>query len=793
MKRTWSAFTVGFFLIISLGIAFFLYIWRQLPVFSISDHRFRPSGFFLLLVTGAIFVLLWSSWRILAKIESRKQIALQPYLLMDGLIPYFPLGLFLLSPLLLNFYITNTDLKVRLQYLMLIALIYAVYLKLCQLGSQFAWKEKWERGVERFSALPMRKKLVILFAAAFILYNIATLCMVSRGFAYTGDEPYYLMTTTSLYQDQDINVANNYSQNDHFQFYPREIYPNLRLRAYARFGRKGTDYAYPISQPGTSVLILPFFWLSRFFSGRAIIFILKGSLSLWAVLLGLQIYLYSREHWKKEQLSLILWLIYSFSAPVLFYAIHIYPAAPIALFSFYIYRKVRSSDPLKLWHYFFLGFLLSLFFWFGLKFNMIFWPLLLVSIYFMIKIHRAGWKIIAFLFFPFLSLGLNYYYIYALYGTFNPIAIYEGVVTSSTLQNYKEIILNTPIMLRIDTFLDYFLGQRDGLLLYSPLYFFAFLGFIEVYRRSKKDLLALIFIAFPFILNYAFFAHRQGGCPQGRVLAPLSWVGILFVGYFLAHNHKRIYSTLFRLSCLASLIIPVLLLRQPAFLYQPTTHEYTFRGADLFISLSNLNFYLPGLLPSFPKINNLGYIPNYVWLGLILLLAAGYIYKKDLNLPPRSSIRVAFIFPVIIILFLWLSLYPRLTLLHPTEASYSPGKSLGFYGLERHSRMLNPGEFHLTRDNYHYTFNFTSWREIKNLKLTFGSLEGHYKITVKLFDLILFQDETHKNILTKTFPFPEKYPYKNTLLYQIQVKLERVSGPTPQEIPYLFSIYPDNK
>ena len=717
MKKIWSAFTLGFFLILSLGMAFFLYLWRQLPVFSISDHRFRPSWLFLILVTGAIFVLLWSSWRILARIESRKQLALHPYLLMEGLIPYFPLSLFLLSPLLLNFYLTSQDLRIRLKYLMIISLVYAVYLKLSQLSDYFSWKEKYGKGLNKFASLSMRKKLVILFTAAFVVYNIATLCMVSQGFAYTGDEPYYLMTTTSLYQDQDINVANNYIQNDHFQFYPREIYPKLRLQAYARFGQKGTDYAYPISQPGTSVLILPFYWLSRFFSGRTLIFILKGSLSLWAVFLGLQIYLFSREHWKKEQISLILWLIYSLSAPVLFYAIHLYPAIPIALFSLYIYRKVRSPVPLKLWHYFFLGFLLSLFFWFGLKFNMIFWPLLLVSIYFMIKNHHAGWKIIGFLFFPFLSLGLNYYYIYALYGTFNPIAIYEGVVTSSTLQNYKDIILHTPLMLRIDTFFDYFLSQRDGLLLYSPLYFFAFLGIVEVYRRSKKDLFALMLIAFPFILNYAFFAHRQGGCPQGRVLAPISWVGILLVGYFLAHNQKRIYSGLFRLTCLVSLVIPVLLLRQPAFLYQPTTHEYTFRGGELFISLSNLYFYLPGLLPSFPKINNLGYLPNTIWLGLIVLLVMGYIYKKDLNLPSRSSLRVACIFPVIIILFLWFSLYPRLTLLFPTEASFSPGKSLGFYALERHSRMINPGEFLLTRDNYLYTFNFTSCREIKNLKL----------------------------------------------------------------------------
>ncbi len=779
------------FLPSSLGIANFIYLFTRTASFTILEHSFHPSALYLVIASALILASLYFLWIILARWEYRALDGDYSYLLREDLITFFPLCLTLLSPFMLKFYLTASDLKLRLNILAAIIILAAVCLKLIQLNRHQALKPVLDRAIKNFESLSRKKKLLLLFLISFVLYNLCTFCIISQGFAYTGDEPYYLLTAHSLYQDQDINVANNYAQNDYFHFYPREYFPDLKLRAYARFGRKGTDYAYPINQPGISFLILPFYWLSRLFEGRTLIFILKGSLSIWASLLGLQLYLFSRERWKKESVSLTLWFAYSFTAPVLFYAIHLYPEVPIALFSLYIYRKVRSNTPLSLRHYFFLGVLLSLFFWFGLKYNMIFWPLLIISCYFLLKNHKAGWRIAAFLFPPFLSLGLNYYYIYELYGSFNPIAIYEGVITANTLQNYKDIILKTPILLRIDSFFDYFLDQRDGLLLYSPLYFFAFLGLVEIYRRSKRDFFILLFITLPFILNYAFFAHRQGGSPQGRILTCLSWTGFILVGYFFVHNRKKLYSGLFWISYLVSLVIPVLLLQNPSFLYQPTTHEYTFRGSELFISLSNLYFYLPGILPSFIKVNNIGYIPNYVWLALILLFVLGYAYRKSLHIPRNLPIPAALVLAGSIVLFLWFSLFPRKALISPVEVIYSPSKNIGFYTLDRFSRMRNPGEFHLSKSSHHYRFQFTSWKQIEKLELEFGTLEGVCKVKIKLFDLLLFEGNTSNEIRTLEVTTPPHYRYKNTNLYLLSVDLHYISGTPLTEKPYFLSIYPE--
>jgi hypothetical protein len=67
---------------------------------------------------------------------------------------------------------------------------------------------------------------------------------------FSGDEPNYLMTTHSLYKDGDINLANNYARKDYFHFYSRKDNPRLKLGIYARYGKKGQDYIFPINLPG---------------------------------------------------------------------------------------------------------------------------------------------------------------------------------------------------------------------------------------------------------------------------------------------------------------------------------------------------------------------------------------------------------------------------------------------------------------------------------------------------------------------------------------------------------------
>ena len=796
MKRVqivtlWAAFPL-----MALGLSFFLTIYKNTSSYTFIHHPFQFPFLFFPFFLSSLAILL-GIWRGIPALEKKFFPDERPSLLWENFVALLPFGFSLFSPLLLNFYLTNKDLKVRLDLLLGSMIAGFLLIKMIQWYKRGRLKELWEKTLSRFAGLSLKKKLIVLFLAAFLVYHLCALWYVSRGYAYSGDEPYYLMTTHSLYQDGDINLAKNYTDFDHFHFYPRELYPDLRLRAYARFGKKGPDYVWPISQPGASVLILPYYWLSQQFQGRTLIYIIKISLSVWAVLLGLQVYLFAREFWKNEKVSLGLWFLYSFSAPVVFYAFHLYPEVPIALFSVFIFRKVRSAKSLSFFHYFFLGFLLALFPWFGLKYNMVMWPLLLVSIYFLMKNHRARGKIGAFLVFPAVSVVLFAFYTKALYGTFYPMAIYEGVLTEEKMEAFREMIINIPVMLRVDSFLDYFLDQRDGLLLYSPIYFFMFLGGVEAFRRSRKDLIALLFISLPYLLNYAFLSHRQGHSPQGRVLTNISWIGAILIGYFLVHNRKKFYSFLFWLASATGLVFVLLLLQNPAFLYQPTTHQFTFRGGELFVHLSSLHFYLPSLLPSFIKVNNLGYVPNYVWIAGIFLFVAAYAWKKKrplrkTPLPARPYLPALLTIGGLGVFFVWFVLFPRTTLLFPVNAAYSSGERIAFYDLGRHVQMKDnePGRFTITKDVHAMDLPFTSWRKLDNLEIQFGSSEGVYRVDLRFFDREIFSGIVSREMKTAAVSSPPSYPFKNTNLYLLSIAIKNLSYIDTAENPFLLIVQP---
>jgi hypothetical protein len=188
----------------------------------------------------------------------------------------------------------------------------------------------------------------------------------------------------------------------------------------------------------------------------------------------------------------------------------------------------------------------------------------------------------------------------------------------------------------------------------------------------------VLFISLPFLLNYAFLTHRQGYSPQGRILTPLSWLGAIMLGYFIMHNRKKLYSLLFWFFCLISLFVVALQLLHPYFLYQPTTHEFTSRPGEMFVFLSNTFMFLPSSLPSFIKVDNTGYLPNYFWiLGLIIFILTYALLKKEIRF--KSSFHYFFSFFLVLgFFFLW-CLFPR-SVLYPVRAfQYSPQRTLGFY------------------------------------------------------------------------------------------------------------------
>lgn len=790
MKKSSRRAAAGLLLVLSLGIALFVDIYLQSFRFTILAHAYRPGlRVFVLWAAawGAVFLL----FSLLTRWEA-SYFGADPAFWRGRAAPaLLPLGFLFLSPWLLRLYTTGGDLRVRLRFLAVSSVAGAVFLQLSGFARFLVKRGSFlDRTVLRFSALSSRLRLAILFLASLAVYQVAAFILVSRGTTFSGDEPYYLLTTHSLLRDGDINVADNYARQDYFHFYSQKENPRLKLGIYGRQGKKGKDSVYPINLPGISVLMLPFYWLSQLVSGRWLTFILKASLSVWAALLGLQVYLYARERWERERLSLGLWALYAFSAPVLFYAVHLYPEVTVAFLAVYIFRKVSGRTPPRTDVLILGGLMLGLFPWFGLKYSFLFYPLLIVSLYLLVKEHGLRLKALAFAVPPLISMALFYVFVHSLYGTFSPIAVYEGVMSPERTEAFRQLFLGIPLRARIDALLDYFLDQRDGLLLYSPLYFFALLGFVELYRRRKRDFWALLIIGLPFLLNYALFTHRQGASPQGRVLTPLTWILIIAVGHFLVHNRSRTFSILFGAAAGAGLLLAAVLLANPSFLYQPTTHEFTSRPGELFVYLSNLHFLLPLYLPSFIKVDNTRYLPNYVWLAGILIFWAAYVLAKKERPLGRPVLTLLVYGTLTASFFLW-ALFPRSPLYPVKTVEYSSRSALGFYTFSTGKGAIakESGDFYLHLEKP-YRFVFGSRRKLERLEVRFGSDKGEYDLEIRQFDLPFWRGKTSREVKTVDFEPAAAYRFKRLFLYEIGLRLKHHSDESMLLEPFLFQVIP---
>lgn len=783
--------------LLALGAALWVQVWAQSGRFTILDHGFRPSGLSSVLIPAGLYLLLAVAWIFLARRESRLLGRDPGTGLREGLIALLPLAFLYLAPVAATRYFSRADLRGRLATLLLMVLAAVLVLKLAQAHrARGGRRPGLERALARWEALPRRGRLAALFLASMIVYYAAVLALVGQGVTFSGDEPNYLMTSESLLADRDINLHNNYARQDWFRFYDREDQPRLKLGIYGRDGRPGSGAIYPINMPGVSVLLLPHYALSRVLSGAALTFVIKTSLAFWGALFALQVYLFAFDRWRRERLALALWAAVAFTGPVLFFSTHLYPEIPVAFMALLIYRKATSDAAPRTAVLAGLGALLGTFAWFGIKYNFVFWPLLLVAGWHLVRRLKAGRRAAAFLVPALLGNAAFFLTVYLLYGSASPLSVYEGAMTPEQAAAYKEMIFGVPLLDRLGAFFDYFLDQRDGLLLYAPLYFFALPGFVEMFRRAKREFWSLLFIAAPFVLNYAFFTHRQGYAPPGRVLTPLIWTAAAALGYFLAYARRPAFRAAFLVAILLSLGIAVLLFAHPAFFYQPTTHEFTERPADLWVWLGNARIFLPALLPSFIKVDNSGYLPNYVWiLGTIAFVLA---YALAARRTGPSGFRSPSAVPLLVLALLaagsvlWVleprtSLYPYLTTTTAsgTEVAYATlpmGKGV----------IVKPnGElyFHVEKT---YRILLATKKRIERAKLVYGADKGTYDVAVRFFDLPLFEDRTADLRKERVFEPPAERTWRRFFVYEFTVALEHRTAENMKLEPFAFQIIPDN-
>ena len=791
MTRKFSPAQFAVLLTLSLVIGFFVDFCRHLPSWSMAHHVWSPDPVQIIVLALLIFPLLFGLWAVYAW-ASRKIFGLDFGLSLGrDLLTYIPAFVFLLAPLTLRHYLTADDLRARLIWLGVGALLAVLYLKAVQ-----AWrwsKENSRPGRElagRFRLWPLKTKLTLLFLTAVVLYNIGSLTLLGRGIWFSGDEPHYLLITHSLLHDGDFNLQNNYAGRDYRTYMPEGGLPLIE-HVHRRPEKKAS---YSFHSPGVSFLMLPFYAAGQPLGRKGLILLLRFGMSLIGAAFGLQLFLFALKEFKKEGLALGLWALAGLTSPVFFYSIHIYPEMVVGLMSLWLFRMARHSESFSTGKLLLAGCLFAGFIWFhAIKYPLLLIPLFIYFLWVLVRRHRLRWRLAWFLAGPLIIGGLYLVFQNSLYGSlsFSTVSWQGPMSDAESVSFFKKIFGGIPFRFRWETLAGYFLDQKDGLLLYAPIYFFAFLGLVEMARRKARELVLLLAITGPYVLVQAFLTQRTGYAPQARPITSVIWALAIPLGYFLAANTKKIFSALAAAAAALSLAAVVLLLLNPLALYQETTEGSAERTGLFFLEQSNLHFNLGAFLPSYLKIKEVNWLPNILWPALLVLFLVVYILWPKKGFKPKLGLHVALGTAGAGLFFLWLVFYPRVVLVNPVRMDIPGGERIGFYNLSRVAKPAEPqGRFLLLQSNRSYNFYFTCYRRLGRIPIDFGSDKGVYSLKLSLFDCPIYQGKTIKEFKTVNALAPPCYRLKNVYLYLVSIALRNKSRLSTAENPYLFALRP---
>ncbi len=789
MPRLSSPLRLAALAVLAILVAGVLQMRSAAEALSFSAHGFAVDGGRLAVASAIIYLFLIGLWALSSHFMARATGFPYKQALDLDLWTWVPLLLLVLTPLLLGHYTTRGDLAARLGLWLTAVLAGVLYLKVIR------WREvsvehppRWTAAWKRFLALGAKRKVLILFLTALFVYNGASVILSSKGITFSGDEPHYIINTLSLLKDGDLDLANNYAADDYHAFTP----DNVIIRAHALPGAKpGSLYSF--HSPGVSFYLLPFYAIGNGLGEGALVLLLRFAMTILGALFGLQIYLYARREWGREGLALGLWALASFTTPVFFYSMHVYPEIVVALFSITVFRLLRFSDKLTTGKLLLCGFLLPAFVWFhALKYVFILIPLFLYGAWTLLRRKSSVRDWAAFLVIPIVQAALYLWFSYDLYGSINPTAVsWQGAMDGKQTVGFLKMLWSgIPFRYRLETLAGYFFDQRDGLLLYAPIYFFAFLGFFRMARKKAGGAWLILAVAAPYAIISAFLTQRVGYAPQARTLVAAIWAPILFLGAYLASERKKIVSGLFNGAVGASLLLTWLLVQNPLTLYQETTQGATDRGGDLFYLLSNFHHSLTRLLPSFLKVEDWHWTPNFVWPALTAVFVVLYLLARKRPKRMAFGAHLALAAIVLGVFFAWFTAVPRLTLYSPVEAVLPNGPTWTFYNLSRVANMHQPARFSLLEDGRDFDFYFASPTKLDKLRIDFGSDKGDYELRLGFWDDKPETYVTSQSLDMRIFEAPPAYRRGGEYVYRVSIGVKNLSGAKTIDFPYQFALSP---
>jgi hypothetical protein len=501
--------------------------------------------------------------------------------------------------------------------------------------------------------LPIRRLALLLFVFSSVVYIVLASGLVFPPQPFTGDEPHYLLVTKSIIKDGDINLANNYGDRDYLDFYPGQ------LSAHAYPGKKGNAYLYSKHFPALPVLLVPVYIIGEKisqlgaamaedpgFNRQVLIFFSRLPLCVLTALLGLVFFLLVFDITQRKTLAIFVWTIFGFTAPIIFFSHLIYPEIPVALITIFTFRNLAFRKDKNTSSLFLPGVGIALLPWFGIKYIVLSILLFGVLSAVLLKFKKisGNWSRIFLTLTPIvLSASLYLLYFWCLYGSFSTIAVYKGssFVPTSETGLFSIIMRKDPVefLRRIP---GYFLDQRVGIFVYSPVLILGIAGFFFLFRQKKRKAL-MLFAVFSAYVVFSAYYYWGGFCPPGRPLIPVLWILLLFLALSFNEKRSRIRDIIRRASTAISFLIVWIALKKPWILYhEDVSSDYAGEaiGSNLFHAISNTFINFQKMVPSFVRVETVNLIPVVFWTTFIILVVGIYINKDKKGEARSISIKL---------------------------------------------------------------------------------------------------------------------------------------------------------
>jgi len=484
-----------------------------------------------------------------------------------------------------------------------------------------------------------RRTLLAVFAAGWLVYSLVLLSGLFPPPPFTGDEPHYLLITASMVRDRDIDLRNNYQDGDYLEFYPGP------LRWHALPSRIHPERYYSQHFPALPLLLAPAYWIGDRL-GRVLpipgmnrpgprnirVLLARESVVLMAALLAALFFQWVWEFSASRRIALFSWLFFAFTQPLLFYSRLLLTEIPAALIMLLVLRQAVSHERDGRGSFFWSGAGLALLPWFGIKYT-------IPAAFVLAALIAARWQ----------ALRRQPRRFFHLLG---PIAVSAGLFTLFLLQHFGSVAFTDvysgrgrnvlgviagqgPLKIASNA-LAYFLDQRQGLFIHSPLYILLLPGIVIAWSMRRKAAIAALVIAIPYWIMYSLSWSTGGYAPPGRALFPVIPILALFAACGAARAARRA-PALLRVLAVLSLLLALLAVFQPLLFYHEGLSRDSWNkdtAAHSLERISNIALDFTRLVP------NLVYLPKFswpvllAWLAIMAAISLAVLKKKRNGTPP---------------------------------------------------------------------------------------------------------------------------------------------------------------